>query len=211
LGEGVGDGKRIFFPANNEYADDNFQNANIGIRAGLLYQPSAGGGSSEISILRDHFTNLKVIGVIPMNFNALDVWVRDSVFDHDMHGVVNWVPNPDGSTYINGAGNVSVCNSIFRYSTMTDISLGNTDPCAIRDKSSLGSCRFLNGAANNSAANTTLQGNTILDTTDPISVFGVNAGPYVMLDNVIRSNSTVTQGPVVSFGDFARDTDLTAI
>src|SRR5262249_29098948 len=70
---------------------------------------------------------------------------------------------------------------------------------------------FLNSAANNSAGNTTLQGNTILDTTDPISVFGGNAGPYVMIDNVIRSKSTVTQGPVVSFSDFARDTDLTAI
>src|SRR5262249_38191839 len=82
---------------------------------------------------------------------------------------------------------------------------------AIRDNYSIGSRRFITGPANNSAANTTLQGNTILDTTDPISVAGGNAGPYVMIDNVIRSKSTVTQGPVVSFGDFAGDTDLTAI
>src|SRR5262249_56577708 len=54
----VWDGVSNYFPANNEYADDNFQNANIGIRSGLVYQPSAV-GSSEISILRDHFTNLK--------------------------------------------------------------------------------------------------------------------------------------------------------
>jgi len=68
-----------------------FQNANIGIREGVL-----GFGVSEMSILRDHFTNLKSIGVITMNYNALSVWVRDSIFDHDMNGVGNWVPNPNG-------------------------------------------------------------------------------------------------------------------
>ena len=134
----VWDGVSNYFDTGNEYADDNFQNANIGIRGGVV-----NGGFSETSILRDHFTNLKVIGVIPMNFNALDVWVRDSVFDHDMNGVGNWVPNSNGSTYINGAGNVSVYNSIFRYSTMADISLGNTEPFAIRDNYSIGSWRFL--------------------------------------------------------------------
>jgi len=63
------------------------------------------------------------------------------------------------------AGNVSVYNSIFRYSTMADISLGNPLPFAIRDNYSIGSWRFLNGATANFTANTTLQGNTILDTT----------------------------------------------
>jgi pectin methylesterase-like acyl-CoA thioesterase len=32
-----------------------------------------------------------------------------------------------------------------------------------------------------------------------------------MIDNVIRSKPTVTQGPVVWFSDFVRDTDLTSI
>src|SRR5262245_49306890 len=50
----VWDGVSNYFATGNEYADDNFQNANIGIRGGLEYQPSAG-GSSETSILRDHF------------------------------------------------------------------------------------------------------------------------------------------------------------
>src|SRR6266540_3273582 len=144
----VWDGVSNYFDTGNEYADDNFQNANIGIRGGVL-----NGGFAETSILRDHFTNLKVIGVIPMNFNALSVWVRDSVFDH----------------CINGAGNVSVYNSTFLYSTMADIPLGNTAPFAIRDNYSIGSWRFITGTGNNAAANTTLQGNTILDTTDPTS------------------------------------------
>jgi hypothetical protein len=202
----VWDGASNYFPSGNEFADDNFQNANIGFRSGV-----SGGGTADTSILRDHFTNLGVIGVIPMNYNALNIWVRDSVFDHDMNGVGDSVFNPDGSTYINGSGDVSVYNSIFRYSTMNDISIGNTAPFAIRDNYSIGSGRFFFAAANNSASNTILQGNTILDTTDPISVFGGSAGPYVMIDNVIRSNSTVTQGPVVSLSDFAGDTDLTAI
>src|SRR6516165_2651564 len=145
----VWDGVSNYFPAGNEFADDNFQNANIGFRAGV-----SGGGMQDTSILRDHFTNLGVIGVIPMNYNALSVWVRDSVFDHDMNGAGDWVPNPDGSTYINGSGNVSVYNSIFRDSTVADISLGNTAPFAIRDNYSIGSGRFLNGDASNAAANT---------------------------------------------------------
>ena len=116
----VWDGASNYFPTGNEFADDNFQNANIGIRGGVLGQ-----GFAETSILRDHFTDLKVIGVITMNYNALDAWVRDSVFDHDMNGVGDRVPNPDGSTYINGAGEVNVYNNIFRYSTGADISIGN--------------------------------------------------------------------------------------
>src|SRR6516165_369670 len=102
------DGVSNYFDTGNEYADDNFQNANIGIRGGVLGQ-----GFAETSILRDHFTDLKVIGVI------------------------------------------------------------------------------------------TMKGNTILDTTDPISVFGGSAGPYVVMDKVIRSKSTVSRGPVVSLSDIA--------
>ena len=43
-----------------------------------------------------------------------------------------------------------------------------------------------------------LQGNTVLDTMEPISILVSNAGPTLLLNNVVRSRPDVQEGPVVT-------------
>ena len=95
------------FDTGNEYADDTFQNAEIGFRCGNL-----GHGCAETSMIRDQFLNHTIAGIILKNFNALDMWIWYCHFKNNAIGVTN---NP-------GAGNFHVYNSIFEGSTTADIS-----------------------------------------------------------------------------------------
>ena len=78
------DGVSSNFDTSNEYADDAFINAGFGIRGGQL-----GYGFAEVSILRDKFINDTSAGVSLGNFNALDVWIRNSLFQDCVNGVTN--------------------------------------------------------------------------------------------------------------------------
>ena len=51
-------------------------------------------------------------------------------------------------------------------------------------------------------ANITVEGNTILDTTNPVSIGVGNLGPVILLDNTIRSKAEVTSGPVVDVANW---------
>ena len=53
--------------------------------------------------------------------------------------------------------------------------------------------------------NVTIQSNTILDTTDPKSIFQADPGPVILLDNIVRSSATNTTGPVVAIGNCSGD------
>ena len=181
-----------YFDTGNQYADNVFKDAAIGIQGGAL-----GGGFAETSVLRDHFSNLTTAGILTLNYNALDLWVWYSTFDHCYVGVGNHVVLPDG-TEINGAGAFEVNNSVFRYSGQDDISIGNVaSPYAVRNNYSIGSEQFINTAGNASSAPLSISGNTIIDTTNPRSLNLHNVGANVLYDNTIKSLPSVTSGPVV--------------
>ena len=182
-----------YFDTGNQYADDVFKTAAIGIQGG-----AQGGGFAETSVLRDHFSNLTTAGILTRNYNALDCWVWYSTFDHCYVGVGDAVFFPDGTTKINGAGGFHVNNSVFRYSGQDDISIGNVaSPYGIRNNYSIGSEQFIITAGNGASSPLSISGNTILDTTNPQSLALGNAGPNVLYDNIIRSVPNVTSGPVV--------------
>jgi hypothetical protein len=187
------DSSSNYFDTGNEYADDVFENAGIGLRCGYL-----GWGCAETAMLRDQFTNNTVAGVALGNFNALDMFIWYSLFQNNTVGVTNYP----------GAGNFHVFNSIFENSAAADVSYGNTGVFNFRNNYSIGSKRFVSGGGSNSANNITLQGNVILDTTDPKSVFMWDNGPYIFLDNIVRSAASVTSGPVVQGGTDSQPSDL---
>jgi hypothetical protein len=87
----VGSGN--YFDTGNQYADDVFKNAGTGLRCGNL-----GAGCAETSMLRNQFVNNSVAGVAMKNFNALDMFIWDSLFQSNTIGITN---NP-------GAGNFHV-------------------------------------------------------------------------------------------------------
>jgi Pectate lyase superfamily protein len=192
----VGSGN--YFDTGNEYADDVFANVGIGLRCGNL-----GYGCAETSMLRDQFISDSVAGVSMMNFNALDMFIWDSLFQNNAQGVTN---------RLSGAGNFHVYNSIFQGSTQADIEIGNTGTFNFHNNYSTGSYQFLVAGNTNNPANITIEGNTILDTTAPQSgytqtIYVGNLGPVVLLDNTIRSLASVTKGPVVQAAGWS-PTDL---
>jgi hypothetical protein len=189
-----------FFDTGNEYADDVFQNAQIGIQGG------ANGGASETSVLRDKFLNLKSDGILLRNFNALDWWVWNSYFKNDAVGVSN----------IPGAGNFHVFNSYFDSSTVADLQLLNTGQFSFRDNFSIDSNRFLfEGFYYTNSAATRLQGNTIVMPTvrpDGYSdyvgntVGQGNMGPTIMSDNVFLAPANAGSHPAVEiYGQYWPD------
>src|SRR5262249_27779855 len=148
-----------------------------------------GYGCAETSMLRNQFINNNK-GVAMRNYNALDMFIWYSFFQNNAESVTNYP----------GAGNFHVYNSIFENSTSEDLHIGNTGTFNIRDNYSTGSAMFLLAEANSATANITIEGNTILDTTNVESVYNGNLGPVVLLDNVFRSKSGATAGPVVHVG-----------
>ena len=186
-------GSTGYFDTENEYADDVFENAGIGLRCGNL-----GYGCAETSMLRDQFVNDSVAGVSMMNFNALDMFIWYSLFKNNGYGVTN--------TY--GAGAFHVFNSVFENSAQADIGFGNAGVFNFRNNYSIGSKQFISGGGAGTAYNITAEGNTILDTTDPLSIQVAGFGPLLLIDNTIRSLASVTTGPVVQLQCCYYYTDL---
>ena len=179
------DGTSNYFDTGNEYADDVFENAGIGLRCGNL-----GYGCAETSMLRDQFLNNTVAGVALKNFNALDMWIWYSLFQNNAVGVTNW----------SGAGNFHVYNSIFQGSTTADIGYGNTGVFNFINNYSAGSNAFISAGGTGAEDNVTIIGNTILDTTQALSVQQNDIGPVVFINNIIRTSPTAAS---VSIGSGA--------
>jgi hypothetical protein len=122
-------GARVF-DTGNEYADDVFQDANIGIQGGQFDK-----GAAETSVLRSKFLRLHG-GIALRNFNALDWWVWNSYFDANDVGITN---NLDER----GAGNFHAYGNIFKGSKFADLYILNTGQFNFRDNYSTGSTNFL--------------------------------------------------------------------
>jgi hypothetical protein len=170
------------FDTGNEYADDRFVDVEYGIHGGFL-----AGGFAETSVVRAKFIRNTKAGIAIGNFNALDLWVWDSLFDHCEVGVTN---DP-------GAGNYRVYNSVFRASRQADLYMQNTGLFSARGNYSIGSTAFfMSGRPLNHPANVDIQRNLILDPVEATAIQLGNQGPGILLDNVIRSRPGTT-GPVV--------------
>jgi len=175
------DGSRPNFDTGNEYADDRFLDVQYGIHGGFK-----GAGFAETSIVRSQFVRNSAAGVALGNFNALDIWIRDSLFEDCAVGVTN----------ATGAGNFHVYSSVFRRSAVADLEMGNTGGFSARGNYSTGSrAFFVSSAAKRFPATIHLQRNTIVDPLETTVVDLKNQGPGLLTDNVIRSARAA--GPAV--------------
>jgi hypothetical protein len=184
-----------YFDTGNEYADDVFQDAAIGIRAGNYDL-----GAAESSVLRCQFRRHSTAGIILKNFNALDWFIWYCTFDDNYDGVSN---NP-------GAGNFHVFGSLFHRSTNADLDISNTGLFSFRYNTSIGSKRFFNTTFTwGNGAQITIQGNTIVDTTADDAINIGSMGPVLLVDNVIASRVGAT-GPAVKQNSYDAP-DMTAV
>jgi hypothetical protein len=175
------------FDTGNEYADDVFQNASIGIQGGQY-----GIGAAESSILRSRFLSLSNAGISLKNFNALDWWIWYSYFENNSVGITNAA----------GAGNFHAFNNVFKGSTMTDLELINTGTFNFRDNFSINSRQFLNeNFYYTNAAVTRVQGNTVITPADNgckgCSIYQGNMGPTILTDNTFVSSPNATGAAVI--------------
>jgi len=184
------DNSKPHFDTGNEYADDSFVDVEHGIRGGFKDN-----GFAETSVVRSHFVRNTTAGIALGNFNALDLWVWDSTFDHCGTGVTN----------TSGAGNFHVYRSIFRNSTTADLSMRHTGGFSARDNYSIGAGAFFLGSYTNHPATIDLQRNIILDPVGPDVVRMSNQGPAVILDNVVRSREGGRDGAIVWSNLFGSD------
>src|SRR5208283_5413458 len=75
------------YAGSNEYSDDVFENAAIGLEAGD--NSAFCGCTAETKVDRDTFTNMTKAGISLESWNALDWYVRYSTFEHNHYGVTN--------------------------------------------------------------------------------------------------------------------------
>jgi hypothetical protein len=166
-----------------EHSDEIFVDLALGIRAGKPHFMDA-----ESSVLRCRFIRCTEAGVRIQSFNALDWFIWDSEFEDCAVGISN---DP-------GAGHFHAYRNIFRRSTVSDIAMRNAGYFGIRHNLSLNSRRFFEGRdIGGWAVPMMIQGNTVIDSTDPISIFVGNPGPTLLIDNTIKSRDGVTNGPVM--------------
>lgn len=203
-------GRPSNFDTGNEYSDDVFKDAGDGIRAG-----GYGQGAAESTVLRCQFLRNSEAGIILKNFNALDWFVWDSVFQDNNKALTN---NP-------GAGNFHAYYSLFQRSKTADIDIVNTGNFNFRGNVSINSAIFMfqeyyytNGAV------TIAEGNMIIDPTGghQNAIYQGNMGALLLIDNVFVSPPGADQPAAVhgsldppdtmSFGNtFTVDNPITSI
>ncbi len=186
---------RANYQGSIKHMDETFRGLDIGIAGGRLGK-DYGEGDSETWIERVRFIGNRYAGVDVGSFNALNWWIWDSQFLDCGRGVTNqWSLDDSGET--GGAGTFMVYRSEFRGSSVADIAIGNTGWFGFYRNLSVGSNQFLRAAAMGASGGPIwMDGNTVLDTIDPVSVQVGNEGPLMLIDNRIRSRE-VTSGPVI--------------
>ena len=170
------------FSTGNEVADCAFRNLAIGIQAGS----DKTAGQAETCVRRCVFEKCGT-GISVQNWNSLDWWIWDCVFNDCEMGVSN---NP-------GCGAFNVYRSRFNSSMKADVRMGNLDQFALVGNSSKNSGCFLAFEYGPAAgANITLQGNRI--ERPKASDWIGNSGPALILDNqyLLEEGST---NPAVAF------------
>ena len=170
-------------PTLNEYADMVFRDVAFGMRIGFASNDDVG------TVLRCRFLRCSQMGISMESYNALIWSVRQSSFEDCVIGVGN-VPY---------AGACHVYDSLFERSADADIKVGNCDGYfSFRGNTSIDSRAFFvaTGPAG-CAGNITLQRNTVIDPLDATPIIVGDAGPVVLLDNVIRSRPENSSGPAV--------------
>lgn len=177
------------YDGSNEYADDIFENAFIGLQAG---DNTVGCCSAETKVDRDTFVNLSQAGISLEDWNAVDWYVRYSTFAHDNYAVTN--------SY--GAGGaMHLDHNLFEYNTI-DSFWGNGSSQSYTYNVSYHSGTFLSGSPYGNTS--VLIGNTILfPASDAIVVPGI--GPLTLINNVIEGPvRTAESGPAFTInGDTA--------
>jgi Pectate lyase superfamily protein len=185
------DGKTDNFPTTFDISDNIFKNLQVGIRGGK--SPTDDGHqdtAAEVSINRNKFIGNSTAGIVLKDWNTVDWWIRNSLFENNNLGVKGIV------------GVFHVSDSVFKNSTSGDIFAKDNSFIGLRNNYSIGSPYFYQtGGPTSGGQIATIQNNKILDSTDT-AIQIKTPGPVTLLDNTIR-NRAGNPKPAVNFGGLA--------
>ena len=176
------------FSTYNETSDMVFLDA----KAGLSMGSSSSNGQAENAVLRCTFRRC-VQGIQTNNFNSMDVWAWHCLFEDCDHGLYN------------NAGNFHAYQCLFLRSRKADIGTSNLMVFSFVGNTSIGSACFLDFTGGHSwGSPCSITGNRIVEPTGDSAIRLGNGGPYLVMDNAIKSRPEVTKPPVVmTWGDQA--------
>ncbi len=167
------DRKVKYANSGTAHYDEIFKNIGTGLKSGNNMD-------AEFSIRRCRFYNCSAAGISLQGWNALDWWVWDCYFEKCYTGVANNFPE-------NGAGNFHVYRSIFKYSILADISLGNSNYFSFRNNISYNSAAFIVARQFSNTSPITIQNNLIINDKNVMMTYLFTKGNVLFLDNTFVS------------------------
>ncbi len=173
------------FSTYNETSDMVFQDAQVGMSMG-----TADHGQAENAVLRCTFRRCGR-GLQTNNFNSMDIWLWYCRFEDCQHGLVNH------------AGNFHAWQCLFLRSRKADVASENLMVFSFVGNTSIGSACFLDFAGGHSwGSPCSITGNRIIDPTGEFAIRLGNGGPYLVMDNVIKTRATSDKPAIVmTWGD----------
>ena len=178
------------FSTASEVADCGFRDLPIGILGGQDQMQ----GQAEVCVRRCHFERCGQ-GILLQNWNSLDWWVWDSVFEDCGQAISN---DP-------GCGNYNAYRNLFLRSKSVDLKINNLGGFGFVENVSKGSGMFLSSNPHTAGANILLQGNRITregwdkQRPDSAILYIGQPGPVLILDNHLqRANDA--PGPEIYLG-----------
>ena len=158
------------FSTYNETSDLILRDA----KCGIVFGGPDTAGQAENEVLRCHFLRCGV-GVQTVNWNSMDIWVWYCRFEDCDRGIYNVM------------GNWHAWQNLFLRSRVADVSITNLMAFSVVNNTSVGSKRFLDFSSGHTwGAPTSITGNCVLDPTGDWAMILDNAGPYLVVDNVMR-------------------------
>jgi hypothetical protein len=167
------------FSTYNETSDLVFKDADYG-----MWMATKDAGQAENAVLRCRFLRCAKAGLVTVNFNSMDIWVWYCRFEDCGHGLLN------------GAGNFHAYKNLFLRSKTADVAIRNLMVFALVENTSIGSKCFMNWADFTWGSPTSVTGNRILEPAGELAIALNNGGPFLLVDNVIKSRAGKT-GPEV--------------
>ena len=170
------------FSTYNETSDMVFKDVKMGLVMGIV----GAQGQAENAVLRCQFLRCSDKGIVPTNYNALDIWAWYCRFEDCGYGMYN------------NAGNFHAYENLFLRSTKADIGTANLMTFSFINNTSIGSNCFMDFAGGHTwGSATSVTGNRIIEPTGPWAIRLGNGGPYFVANNVIKSRPDQA-GPVVA-------------
>jgi len=174
------------FSTYNETSDMVFRDVVNGMVMG-----AGPNGQAENEVLRCTFQRCSNAGLLTTNFNSMDIWVWYCKFEDCGYGMYN------------GAGNFHAFQNVFLRSKKADIGTANLMVFSFINNTSVGSNCFMDFACGHTwGAPCSVTGNRIIEPTGDWAIRLGSGGPFLLVDNVIKSRPGNTK-PVVqmTWGD----------